>query len=160
LVPTWSDAFRYGCHGIAQEHFEAGVKLKEKIVTLAESAAEAPEPYGKPELYRSFLIAGVMWPLDGIPERTSTAPQRTDIEKTSMMLVQGLFMGAAHEVSVELNTTLNGFDAALTVRTSEWYLNIEFDVGAQRKLLQRRFNDNRDRVLKSLGYRIHRMQVE
>ena len=28
------------------------------------------------------------------------APSRTDIEKTAMMLVQGLFMGASHEVSV------------------------------------------------------------
>jgi hypothetical protein len=136
------------------------MKLREKIVALAESAAESPEPYGKPELYRSFLIAGVMWPLDGIPERNGPAPSRTDIEKTSMMLVQGLFMGASHEVSVELNTTLNGFDAALTVRTSEWYLNIEFDTGAHRKLLQRRFNENRDRVLKELGYRVHRMTVE
>jgi hypothetical protein len=160
LQPGEAGMALYGCHGIAAEHFEAGMKLREKIVALAEAAAEAPEEYGKPELYRSFLIAGCMWPLDGIPERNGPAPSRTDIEKTAMMLVQGLFMGASHEVSVELNTTLNGFDAALTVRTSEWYLNIEFDTGNHRKLLQRRFNENRDRVLKSLGYRIHRMQVE
>jgi len=160
LEPGEAGMALYGCQGFAAEGYEDGQKLRTHMVRLAENAAQSPEQYGKCELYRSFLIAGVRWPFDTVPDRIGAAPTRTEIEKTSMMLVQGLFMGASNEVLTDINTTLSGFDACITVRTPEHYLNIEFDTGAHKRFLQRRFNMQRDNVLMNLGYKVVRVQVE
>lgn len=160
LEPGEAGMALYGCQGFVVAGFAQGEQLRAHIVRLAENAAQSTETYGKCELYRSFLIAGVRWPFETIPDRISAAPQRTEIEKTSMMLVQGLFMSASSEVQTKINTTLNGFDACITVRTGEWHLNIEFDTGSHKRFLQRRFNTQRDNVLTSLGYKVMRVQVE
>lgn len=160
LEPGEAGMALYGCQGFAMQGFEDGTKLRSHMVRLAEASAQSPETYGKCELYRSFLIAGVRWPFDSVPERLGVAPQRTEIEKTSMMLIQGLFMGASNEVLTDINTTLSGFDACITVRTPEHFLNIEFDTGSHKRFLQRRFNQQRDEVLLNLGYKVVRVAVE
>lgn len=160
LEPGEAGMGLYGCQGFGVEGFPEGQQLRQHMVRLAEQAATSTETYGKCELYRSFLIAGVRWPFESVPERTGPAPQRTEIEKTSMMLIQGLFMGAINEVLTEINTSLSGFDACITLRTPDYYMNIEFDTGSHKRFLQRRFNGQRDHVLTQLGYKVVRVQVE
>ena len=125
------------CILIVSSRKKNGIKSDSHVSQFLLQTSETLNRFLWQNFYRCEAVRNAM--SSKVPEPTQVAFQWISAQSGLDCRAEELELDSKiHFSEVELNTTLNGFDAALTVRTSEWYLNIEFDTGNHRKLLQRR----------------------